>query len=200
MTTTKTKPTKSVPRLDATAFKTIKRTMKTNKKFSSIVQKTPLYNTLLQNVQKELKRATTKKISGKKPELDFIFSQFVQLNLLHAAMVLLSQEPDCLVVFLYPSRHMKVEIYTDKDDHNRRFYLVDEHKNGTIQKQFSFWDKNEFISYIIGILKEKLPKNIDVFRSSISTSSSPVSSFITLVGDTFGKTEVPKRLVRLYNE
>lgn len=196
---TKTKKTKNVPRLDATAFKNIISTMKKNKDFSSMIQKTPLYKSVMDNVHKELKGATAKKLSGKKSELEFIFSRFVQLSFLNSLLVLLSQEPDCMVVLHYPSRRSKVEIYTDKDDHNRPFYLVDEHKNGMVQKQFSFWDKNEFVSYVIGILKEKLPKSVDVFRSSISTSSSPIHSFINLVGDTFGKTDVPKTLVRAYN-
>ena len=194
--------TKKVPRLDVLALRTIAKTMKTNKQFKTLIQSTPSYKDFIQTVHKnvKLKGANLHTLSENKEELKFIFSRFVHLNLIHSLLVLFSHEPDCLVEMLFPRRHMKVEIYTDKDDQHRPFYLVDVYKNDEIVRQLSFWNKDEFVSYLIGLLKENLPKEISVFRSSISVSASSVHSFIQLVRETFDETKVPQKIVRLYNQ
>ena len=200
MTSTTRKTTKKVPRLDATVLRTISRTMKQNKEFRTLVQNTPYYKDLVQTVQKNVKLSGVSRLSESKDELKFIFSRLIHLNLIHSLLVLFSHEPDCLVVLLFPRRHMKVEIYTDRDDQHRPFYLVDVYKNDEILRQLSFWNKDEFVSYLIGLLAQNLPKEVSVFRSSISVSASPVHSFIQLVGEAFGQTKVPQKIVRLYNQ
>jgi hypothetical protein len=191
--------TKRIPRLDATALRTITKTMKANKQFRSMVQNSPFYKDLIQTVEKNVKLADSGRLSQSNVELKFIFSRFIHLNLIHSLLVLISHEPDCLVVLRFPRRHMKVEIFTDRDDGNRLFYLVDVYKNDEILRQLSFWNKDEFVSYLIDLLMT-LPKEVSVFRSSISMTASPVHSFIQLVGETFGETRVPQKIVRLYNQ
>lgn len=199
MTTSK-KPTKKVPRLDTTALRTITKTMKTNKQFRTLVQSTPFYKDLVQTVQKNVKLSGVRRLSENKDELKFLFSRFLHLNLIQSILVLFSHEPDCLVVLVFPRRHMKVEIYTDRDDQDRSFYLVDVYKNDDIIQQMSFWNKDEFVLYMIGLLMDNLPKEVSVFRSTISVSASPIHTFIQLVGETFGQTKVPQKIVRLYNQ
>lgn len=199
MTTTK-KNTKKVPRLDVMALRTITKTMKQNKQFKSMVQNSPFYKDFVQTVQKNIKRSAVSTLSESKDELKFIFSRFIHLNLIHSVLILFSHEPDCLVVLLFPRRHLKVEIYTDRDDQNRPFYLVDVYKNDEIIRQISFWNKDEFVLYLIGLLKKNLPKEVSVYRSSISVSASPVHSFIQMVKEAFGETKVPQKIVRLYNQ
>ena len=184
------------------ALKTITKTMKQNKEFLSMIQKTPFYKDLIQTVQKNVKTRGdhVRRMSQSKEELKFIFSRFVHLNLIQSLLVLFSHEPDCLVVFFFPRRHMKVEIYMDRDDQNRPFYLLDVYKNNEILRQLSFWKKDEFLSYVIRLFREHPPKEVSVFRSSVSMTSSPLHSFIQLVGDTFGETEIPKKIVRLYDQ
>lgn len=192
--------TKRIPRLDATALRTITKTMKANKQFRSMVQNSPFYRDLIQSVEKNVKLADSGRLlSQSNAELKFIFSRFVHLNLIHSLIVLLSHEPDCLVVLQFPRRRMRVEIFTDRDDGNRLFYLVDVYKNNDMLRQLSFWNKDEFVSYLIDLLMT-LPKDVSVFRSSISMTASPVHSFIQLVGEAFGKTRVPQKIVRLYNQ
>lgn len=198
MTTSK-KPTKKVPRLDATALRTITKTMKTNKQFRTLVQGS-FYKDLVQTVQKNVKLSGVRTLAENKNELKFLFSRFLQVNLIHSILVLFSHEPDCLVVLAFPRRHMKVEIYTDRDDQQRPFYLVDVYKNDTILRQFSFWNKDEFVAHLIGLLRDNLLKEVSVFRSSISVSASPVHAFLRLVGEAFGQTKIPQKIVRLYNQ
>ena len=199
MTTTK-KNTKKVSRLDVMALRTITKTMKQNKQFKSMVQNSPFYKDFVQTVQKNIKRSAVSTLSESKDELKFIFSRFIHLNLIHSVLILFSHEPDCLVVLLFPRRHLKVEIYTDRDDQNRPFYLVDVYKNDEIIRQISFWNKDEFVLYLISLLKKNLPKEVSVYRSSISVSASPVHSFIQMVKEAFGETKVPQKIVRLYNQ
>lgn len=194
------KTTKKVPRLDATALRTITKTMKTNKQFRTLVQSTPFYKDLVQTVQKNVKLSGVRRLSENKDELKFLFSRFLHLNFIHSILVLFAHEPDCLVGMLFPRRHMKVEIYTDRDDQHRPFYLVDVYKNDDIIRQLSFWNKDEFVLYLIGLLRDNLPKEVNVFRSTISVSASPIHAFIQLVGETFGQIKVPQKIVRLYNQ
>jgi hypothetical protein len=95
---------------------------------------------------------------------------------------------------------MKVEILTDTDDQQRPFYLVDVYKKDDIIRQVSLWDKDEFVAYLIGLLKDNPPKEISVLRSSISVSASPIHAFIQLVQETFGETKISQKMVRLYNQ
>lgn len=191
--------TRRIPRLDTTVFKKITKTMKQNKQFSSMVQKSPFYKELIQTVQSNIRHETTRKLSGKKDELKFIFSRFLHLHLIHSILVLFDNEPDCLITLVFPY-HMKIDLYTDLDDHGRIVYLVDAHKNDQIQKQMSFWNKDDFMLYMIGLLTERMPKHVDVFRSSVNVSSAPIHLFIQLVEDSFDDTQVPVKMVRIYNE
>lgn len=196
---TKPSTTRKVPRLDATALKTVSRTMRQNKPFMDLVQGTPFYKELVQTVHENLKRTAAHRLSESKDVLKFVFARFLHVSLVHSLMVLLSHEPDCLVVFSNPRRRQKVEVYTDLDDHHRRFYLVDVYKGGDLFQQLSFWDKDGFVSYLIGLWSEQLPKEISVFRSSIPIAG-PVHTFLRQVGEAFGETKVPPRIVRIYNK
>ena len=199
MTTLK-KPTKKVPRLDVSALRTIAKTMKTSKQFRTFIQDTPYYKDFVQTVQKNVKLRGDRKLSDNKEELKLIFSKFLRLNLIHSLLVLFSHEPDCLVALAFPRRRMKVEIYTDMDDQQRRFYLVDVYKNDDMIRQLLLWKKDDFEKHLIGLLKDSLPKEISVVRSSISVSGSPIHAFIQLVRETFDETKVPQKIVRLYNQ
>lgn len=197
MTTPST--TRKIHRLDATALKTVTKTMRQNKSFMDLIQGTPFYKELVQTVHENIRRTSAQRLSENKDVLKFIFIRFLHVNLIHALIVLFSHEPDCLVVFSNPRRRQKMDIYTDLDDHQRRFYLVDIYKGGELFQQLSFWDKDAFVSYLIHLWNEQLPKEISVFRSSIPISGS-VHTFLRQVEDAFGKTKIPPKIVRLYNQ
>jgi len=197
---TKSTAKKTIPRLDAMALRTITKTMKENKQFRDMIQNSPSMKELLQTMEKNVKLTDMGRLAENKQQLKFLFSRFIHLNLIHSLLVLFSHEPDCLVVLHFPRRHMKIEIFMDRDDQHRPFYLVDAYKNDDILRQLSFWNKDEFVSYLIDLLTENLPKEVSVFRSSISMTASPVHSFIQLVGETFGQTKVPQKIVRIYNQ
>lgn len=190
---------RTIPRLDATALKTVTKTMLQNKPFMDLVQGTPFYKQLVQTVHENLKRTSAHRLSESKDVLKFIFARFLRVSLVHSLMVLFSHEPDCLVVFSNPRRRQKVDVYTDLDDHNRRFYLVDVYKNNALHQQLSFWDKDGFVSYLIGLWNEQLPKEVRVFRSSVIVSG-PIHIFLRQVEEAFGETNIPPRIVRLYNQ
>lgn len=191
--------TRTVPRLDSTALKTVTKTMRQNKEFMDLVQGTPFYKQLVQTVNENLKRSGARRLSENKDVLKFIFTRYLNVSLVHCLLVLFSHEPDCMVVFSNPRHHQKVEIYTDLDDHHRRFYLVDVYKNDTPHQQLSFWDKDGFVSYLFGLWNKQPPKEVSVFRSSIIVSG-PVHTFLRQVDEAFGETKIPPRIVRLYNQ
>lgn len=195
-----TKYSATVPRLDATAFKTITEEMKINKELTTLLQSEPTYKQVLDTVRTNMRRAATAKLSGRKQELYFILSRFIHLHLIHSILVLFKNEPDCLVILDLPYRHGTVELFSERDDHDRPFYLVDVQNNHRIQKQFSFWNRDDFVLYLIGLFMGRMPKTINVLRSSVNVSACPIDVFIRHVEESFGRTEVPKRLVRLYDK
>lgn len=197
---TKKSITNVVPRLDAIAFKTFTKALKKNTDLKNMLQNSSFAMNVIKDVQKNIRMGATKKVSGKKDDLFYIFARFLHLNIIHAMLTLFSHEPDCLIVFHFPHSNIKVEIYTDRDDNGRTFYLVDTYKNDQIEKTLAYWNKDDFVWYLFDLFKEKMPKNVAIFRSSISIAPSPLHVLIQNVNDAFGETEIPKRIVRLYNQ
>lgn len=201
-TKTKTKTKKSstnVPRLDAIAFKTFTKALKKNADLKTLLENSPFAMEMLKDIQKNVRAGATTKISAKKNDLSFIFTRFLHINIIHAILTLFSHEPDCLIVFHLPHNNMKVEIYTDRDDAGRTIYLVDTYRNNQIQKNLAFWNKDEFVWDLFDLFKQKMPKNVAIFRSSISIAPSPLHLLIQNVNDAFGETEISKRIINLYN-
>lgn len=182
----------TVPRLDVTAFKTIRTLMKDDKELSSLVNNTPVLKNLIQTTS-----ATIRDVAEK--DMNFLLMRSTHLQLIQSIVLLLKNEPGCLIVLDFASmRHW--ELTSELDEHQQVVMNVEIFKNKKIQQQSSFWSASDLVKYLVEAFVKKAPKRISVFRSSVSLKKAPIHVFIRTVGEVMEPVVVPTRLKNLYTQ
>lgn len=183
---------RTVPRLDLTAFKTIRTMMKDDKEFSSFVQNTPVLKNLIQSTSANIKDFAEK-------DMRFLLLRSTHLQLVQSILMLLQNEPECLITLVFSS-HLHWELTSEQDDQGNIVFQTDIFRDKKIQQQSSFWSSEQFVKYLIEAFVQKSPRRISVFRSSASMKKAPIHLFIRTVGQVFEPVVVPTRLKNFYKE
>jgi len=174
--------------------------MKQDKDFSSMIQKIPEYKNIFQTVQANIKHQDEAMMLEKEHQFRFLLFRYIHLRLVHSILVLLEYEPDSYVELIFPYRHFKIVIFTERDESNRKIYSLEMFRGGEITARFSFWDKNNLAGNLINIFLERFPRKVNVWRSSVSMTDASIHSFVHNVENTFNETEIPKKLASTYNQ
>lgn len=183
---------RTVPRLDMTAFKTIRTMMKDDKELSSLVQNTPVLKNLIQSTSAGIRDFAEK-------DMRFLLLRSTHLQLVQSILMLLKNEPGCLIVLDFSS-HRQWELSSEQEDNGNIVFRVDVFRDKKIQQQSSFWSSQEFVKYLIEAFVQKSPRRVSVFRSSVSMKKSPIHLFVRTVGQVFEPVVVPTRLKNFYRE
>lgn len=147
---------RTAPRLDVTAFKTIRTLMKDDKELSSLVQNTPVLKNLIQTTSANIRDAAEK-------DMRFLLLRSTHLQLIQSIVLLLRNEPGCLIVLDFASS-IHWELTSELDEHQQLVMNVEVFRNKKIQQQSSFWSPFDLIKFLVEKFIKKSPKRISVFR------------------------------------
>lgn len=187
--------------LSKMAFKTIKKRMKQDTDFSSMVQQNPEYKNIFQTVQSNLQYETEKKMLEREHQFNFLLFRYIHLRLVYSILVLLEYEPDSYIELSFPYKHSKMEIFTERDEKNNIIYSIEFFQsNDQPLYKIAVWDKNHFAKNLINMFIKKFPRKVNVWRSSVSMTDASTHSFVHNIENTFNEKEVPKQLVKIYNQ
>jgi hypothetical protein len=174
--------------------------MEQDKDFLSMIQEIPEYKNIVQNVQANIKHQDEETMLEKEHQFRFILFRYIHLRLIHSILVLLEYEPDSYIELIFPYRHFKIGISTERDESNRMIYTLETFRNGGISGRFSFWNKNHLAKNLITNFLEKFPRKASVWRSSVSMTDTSIHTFVHNIENAFNETKVPKRLTSIYNQ
>jgi len=174
--------------------------MEQDKDFLSMIQEIPEYKNIVQTVQANIKTQDEETMLEKEHQFRFILFRYIHLRLIHSILVLLEYEPDSYIELIFPYRHFKIGISTERDESNRTIYTLEMFRNGGISGRFSFWNKNHLAANLITNFLEKFPRKASVWRSSVSMTDASIHTFVHNIENAFNETKVPKRLTSIYNQ
>ena len=185
--------------LKSTTLKMVNKRMKNEPDFKEFIENSPILANTIKNVKKELQQNANKTIALNEKSMKYVLKRYAHIQLIQCILKLLDND-DCYIEFTFPYKHLKLSVWTEKEQHHK-VYTISIEKRNQPWKDFVFWKKKDATEFFIDIFGKKMPKYVSVYRSSsLSLFDRPLHEFIRAVYDLYDIKHLNKSLIKTYNE
>lgn len=187
--------------LKSITYKKIRTMEKKDKDFAALLRN-PVMANLLEDMEKQrtiaMGRAMTRK--EQTSSMKDLFERFTVLQLVHSVNRVLHTDPGAYIEMSIPRGSYTISLWVEETEHNLQSYHMSITRNDEPWRVFVFWKKTDWTGHLMDTFKEKMPRNVSVYRSpQFNCHNVPTYHFIRNVHDELGIHMPPKTMRQLYN-